>query len=86
MHSKLLWQTRLFQNPVRRVSRADGRIHHERSLRDRTEPNFVIALAIPSKAASCRVQKPFQIRRVIRHSSHELQVTTRFQVNERIAG
>jgi hypothetical protein len=53
---EFLWQPSLLQNRIRCVPRFDFRINNKVRLRDRTQPNFVVAFSSAHETATCGKQ------------------------------
>src|SRR5579863_8242558 len=54
--SERLWQSRLFQDGVRRMPRFDPVVDDDRTSRVRRQPNLMVAFAIPVEPAACLAQ------------------------------
>jgi len=59
--SKLFGQTRLFQHRISGVPGFDFTVYRKVNFRDWAEPDFMVALALPFKTASCLPQNLFQL-------------------------
>lgn len=68
--SKRLVQPGILQNAIGRMPHLDPAIEHEAAAGDRTEPNFVIALAHANEMASGVQQQSFDLPSIApRHGS-----------------
>jgi hypothetical protein len=66
--SETLVDPGLLQDGVRGVSRLDLSIDDKASLRDRTEPDLVVAFALPLEATAVREEKFLELRSIRGHS------------------
>ena len=59
---KLMPNSRLFHNRVRRVARQDFTVHREMPFGDWAEPDFVIALALANRATTVLYENTLHLR------------------------